>query len=67
MPNDNPTAIETTPEPTPAPPLPARIEPTESVPEPLPVTGGKWVRQVDGGLAPADESTARAAGLRWPA
>lgn len=46
---------------------PARIEPTKSMPQPMPATGGKWVRQADGGLAPADESTARAAGLSWPA
>lgn len=45
---------------------PVRIEPTKSAPEPMPPTGGHWVRHADGGLAPADESTARAAGLRWP-
>lgn len=47
------------------PALPARIEPTEASPEPAPPTGGNWLRHADGGLAPADESTARAAGLRW--
>ena len=31
-----------------------------------PPCGGRWLRDADGGLWPADESTARAAGLAWP-
>lgn len=67
MPNSEEPIVETAPEAAPAPTLPARIEPTEDVPEPTPTTGGNWVRHADGGLAPADEATAQAAGLRWPA
>lgn len=50
-----------------APQLPARFEPTEETPEPMPPSGGNWVRDADGGLSPADAVTAAAAGLRWPA
>lgn len=32
-----------------------------------PPCGGSWIRDADGGLSPADESTAAAAGLAWPA
>ena len=49
-----------------APPaLRLRIEPTPDCPEPNPGSGGTWVRYPDGGLAPADEATARAAWLDW--
>jgi hypothetical protein len=46
-----------------APPL--RIAPTPERPEPTPPVGGAWLTHPDGGLAPADEETARAAGLGW--
>lgn len=45
----------------------ARIPPTAAVPAPNPACGGRWLRDADGGLTPADEPTATAAGLRWPA
>jgi hypothetical protein len=32
-----------------------------------PPTGGRWIRDEDGGLRPADEVTAREAGLAWQA
>lgn len=32
-----------------------------------PPTGGSWIRHADGSLTPADEATARGAGLAWPA
>ena len=41
----------------------ARIEPTAEIPEPQPPTSGNWLQEVDGGLVPADEATARTAGL----
>lgn len=31
--------------------------------EPLPPCGGSWIRDAAGGLTPADEATARSAGL----
>lgn len=40
-----------------------RIEPTDQQPEPVPPTSGNWVREADGGLRPADDETARTAGL----
>ena len=43
-----------------------RIEPTEANPEPLPQSGGQWLRDEDGGLRPADRATAEGAGLDWP-
>jgi hypothetical protein len=54
---------------TPAPTSPTwrRIEPVldaEGNPvDQLPPCGGSWQREADGGLTPADEATARAAGL----
>jgi hypothetical protein len=30
-----------------------------------PPCGGTWLRDAEGGLTPADEATARAAGLQW--
>jgi len=48
-----------------------RIEPQfDADGEPLPITppaGGSWRLDADGGLTPLDESTARGAGLSWPA
>lgn len=41
----------------------ARIEPTPECPEPQPTTSGNWIQEPDGGLIPADEATARTAGL----
>lgn len=41
----------------------SRIEPTEAVPYPNPPTSGNWIQEPDGGLIPADEPTARTAGL----
>lgn len=50
----------------PAPAAPRlRFEPTPGCPEPMPGIGGNWLRHPDGGLAPADEATALAAGLGW--
>lgn len=43
-----------------------RIEPHPEGLELSPPTGGSWVREPDGGLAPADAATAAAAGLEWP-
>lgn len=43
-----------------------RIEPSEANPEPLPQSGGQWLRDDDGGLRPADRATAEGAGLSWP-
>lgn len=40
-----------------------RIEPTPENPLPMPNCGGLWERDSDGGLRPADEATARRAGL----
>jgi len=40
-----------------------RLEPTD--PPSNPPCGGNWTRDNDGGLTPADESTATAAGLEW--
>ncbi len=52
-----------------APVLATRIEPvigTNGKPDHLaPPVGGDWVRDPDGGLTPADEATAKAAGLGW--
>ena len=52
------------------PDLPTRCEPVlgaDGIPwDLLPPCGGHWLRDVDGGLSPADEGTARAAGLAWP-
>lgn len=64
--------------PAPAAPTPAAAAPAWSRIEPvlnatgqpvdlLPPCGGSWVREADGGLMPADESTAVAAGLMAPA
>lgn len=33
---------------------------------PDPPSGGYWIRQPDGSLQPADETTATGAGLPWP-
>lgn len=44
---------------------PERIAPTEQNPEPAPPCGGQWVRDADGGLRPANEATALAAGLKF--
>lgn len=53
-----------------APALPQRIEPRldeSGAPVELnPPSGGSWLREADGGLRPADEFTARGAGLAWP-
>jgi hypothetical protein len=35
------------------------------VPELVPPCAGRWLREPDGGLAPADPDTAAAAGLDW--
>jgi hypothetical protein len=47
-----------------------RIEPTfdadGEVVAPNPPCGGYWLRDADGGLTPADATTAAAAGLKWP-
>lgn len=40
-----------------------RIAPTVDVPHPQPPTSGNWVQDEEGGLTPADEATARTAGL----
>lgn len=54
----------------PLPRLPARIEPSLGANgQPLeqsPPVAGRWLRHADGGLAPADISTADAAGLARP-
>ena len=47
--------------------LPIRIAPVPGVVEPNPPCGGRWLRDADGGLSPADAETAAAAGLAWPA
>ena len=57
--------------PTPSPtPSPTRCEPVlgadGSPLDLLPPCGGRWLRDPDGGLSPADETTARAADLAWP-
>lgn len=48
----------------------ARIPPQlDADGQPLPITpatGGTWLREADGGLTPADEATAAAAGLLQP-
>lgn len=45
-----------------------RIAPsTDADTELLPPAGGSWIRDADGGLTPADEATAKGAGLDWPA
>ena len=31
-----------------------------------PPCAGRWLREADGGLVPADAATAAAAGLAWP-
>ena len=50
--------------------LPSRIEPVmgeDGKPVELaPPCGTRWIRDVDGGLTPADADTAAAAGLAWP-
>lgn len=50
--------------------LPERIAPaldSNGQPSELnPPTAGRWRRDADGGLTPADEATASAAGLAWP-
>ena len=43
-----------------------RIEPPAEG-EAMPPCGGSWQREADGGLRPRDESTAKDAGLHWPA
>jgi len=43
-----------------------RIEPSEGNPEPVPPSGGLWIRDEAGGLRPADRATADVAGLAWP-
>lgn len=43
-----------------------RIEPAEDGSEIDPPHGGSWIRDADGGLVPADQSTAEGAGLAWP-
>lgn len=54
------------PVPLPAQAPPTRVEPTPGV-ELNPPCGGRWLRDADGGLTPADAPTAAAAGLAWPA
>jgi hypothetical protein len=44
---------------------PTRILPDADGHEPTPTAGGRWVRDLDGGLTPADAQTAHAAGLAW--
>jgi len=44
---------------------PTRILPDADGHEPTPPAGGRWVRDLDGGLTPADAQTAHAAGLAW--
>lgn len=51
--SDQPTRIE--------PQLDAQGQPTEQNPP----CAGRWLRQQDGGLLPADADTAAAAGLAW--
>ncbi|MCU0963536.1 MAG: hypothetical protein MUF08_00430 [Burkholderiaceae bacterium] len=46
--------------------LPVRLAPRRGV-ELNPPCGGRWLRDADGGLSPADQETAAAAGLAWPA
>lgn len=42
------------------------IDPETGKPVELnPPCGGSWQRDADGGLLPADEQTAKAAGLQW--
>lgn len=41
-----------------------RIEPAEGA-DITPPCGGRWLRDPDGGLRPADAATADAAGLAW--
>jgi hypothetical protein len=43
----------------------ARIEPTPEIPEPNPPTSGNWIRDLDGGLRPADAATAATAGMAF--
>lgn len=43
-----------------------RIEPTPGA-DVNPPSGGRWLRDADGGLTPADARTAADAGLDWPA
>lgn len=44
--------------------IPPNIDPATGKPVELnPPTGGSWIRDADGGLTPADEATARGAGL----
>lgn len=43
-----------------------RIPPIEGA-DVNPPCGGRWLRDPDGGLTPADAETAAAAGLQWPA
>ena len=45
--------------------MPTRIAPTTACPEPTPPAGGTYIREADGGLRPADQATATAAGLDW--
>jgi hypothetical protein len=50
--------------------MPQRIAPvidpdTGLATEINPPAGGSWLRDADGGLTPADEATARGAGLDW--
>ncbi len=45
--------------------IPPQLGPTGAPLELDPPCGGSWRRDADGGLSPADESTARAAGLAW--
>lgn len=49
---------------------PTRIEPmfdpsTGAAIHTAPPVGGSWIRDVDGGLTPGDETTAKAANLAW--
>ena len=42
------------------------IDPETGKPVELnPPCGGSWQRDADGGMTPADEQTAKAAGLQW--
>lgn len=44
--------------------IPPVLHPTTGNPlEMTPPAGGSWIRDADGGLTPADEATARSAGL----
>lgn len=45
--------------------IPPQVAADGGVAELNPPTGGSWLRDADGGLSPADETTAVQAGLDW--